>query len=96
MSQPDRSNILPLTAISAVVLGLEVFDPKVLPSYQAWSALAFCVSVVVAHATFARLISFIHLDSFASLGLAAVLYLPFFAAGTLVTLSLLVHCSVLA
>lgn len=126
MLQANR-NILPLAAISAVVLGLEVLqtrllaysipmlfiyavvgiallgfgaagtlvaarqhwlEPEVLPRYQAWSALAFCASVVIAHAVFGRLTPFIEPSNFATLGLSAVLCLPFFAAGTLITLSL--------
>lgn len=131
MPQASR-NILPLAAISAVVLGLEVFEtrllaysvpmlflyavvgiamlgfgaagtlvaarqrwlePEVLPSYLAWSALAFCVSVVISHAVFARLTPFIDFENFATLALAIVLCLPFFAAGTLITLSLSAHRS---
>lgn len=125
-SDSDR-NLLPLAATSAIVLGLEVFEtrlltysvpmlfiyavvgiallgfgaagslvstrlrwlaPEILPISQAWSALAFCASVVIAHATFGRLSPWMNVDNLASLVLASVLCLPFFAAGTLITLSL--------
>lgn len=124
--RPDIA-ALPLFALSAVVLGLEVFQsrlvayacsnvmiyavigiamlgfgaagslvalrpgwraPERAPRVLAWSALAFSVAIVVAHAVFVRLTPQLADVDVLALAIAAVLGLPFVAAGIVVTLAL--------
>jgi hypothetical protein len=54
----------------------------------AWAALAFPVSIVLAHALFVRMTPHVVEAGLLSLAIAAVLSLPFLAAGTVVTLAL--------
>ena len=127
MAQRSDIAVVPLGALSAVVLGLEVFQSRLvaysvqnvmiyavigiallgfgaagswvslrqewlqadrLPRALAWSALAFSVSIVVAHALFTRLSPRLLSVDVLSLGIAGVLGLPFLAAGIVVTLAL--------
>jgi hypothetical protein len=124
--RPDPA-VLPLGALSAVVLGLEVFESRLVaysvqvvvlyavlgiallgfgaagslvamrrswlsaerqPVALAWAAVAFCVSIVSAHATFVRLTPHMIDVGFVSFALSALLTLPFLCAGTVVTLAL--------
>lgn len=127
MKERERVALLPLFALSAVVLGLEVLQSRLvaysvpnvmiyavvgiallgfgaagslvavraswlsdtrMPYVLAWSAVGFSASIVLAHALFVRLTPLLLRVDMASLGIAALLGIPFLIAGIVVTLSM--------